>query len=182
MRKTLSMVVLALGLFSAAPAQAGTGSFANRSLGLGVGGFKFLGEESGVDWGLPITLEGGYYLENGFELYLRVPLMLLYQKTFVTAEGGGGLIFATGGQFGVKYLFLEEDLRPYVNLHLSGIYFFRNEIFGNFFFGPGAGGGLEYFVGESVAIGARAYFDMFINLNQPLRFAIGAQAYVTTYF
>lgn len=182
MRKTLTMVVLGLGLMTAVPAQAGTGSFANRSLGLSLGGFKFMGENELIDWGLPIALEGGYYLGDGFDLYLRVPLMLLYQKAFVTSGGGAGLVFATGGQFGMRYLFLEEDIRPYVNIHLAGLYFFRDQALGNFFFGPGAGGGLDYFVGESVSIGARAYFDMFINLNQPLRFAIGAQAYVTTYF
>ncbi|GMU59314.1 MAG: hypothetical protein AMXMBFR34_10770 [Myxococcaceae bacterium] len=182
MRKTLTTVVLAAALLTAAPAAAGTGSFANRSLGLGFGGFKFMGENELIDWGLPITLEGGYYLENGFDIYLRVPLMLLYQKAFVTSTGGGGLVFATGGQFGARYLFLEEDIRPYVNLHLAGIYIFRDAIYGNFFFGPGAGGGLDYFVGESVAIGARMYFDMFININQPLRFAIGGQVYVSTYF
>lgn len=182
MRKTLTMVVLGLGLLAAVPAQAGTGSFANRSLGLSVGGFKFLGEESGVDWGLPISLEGGYYLGDGFDLYLRVPLMLLYQKVGVTAGGGPGLIFATGGQFGVRYLFLEEDIRPYVNLHMAGLYFFRDQALGNFYFGVGAGAGVDYFVGESVSIGARGYFDMFINLNQAPRFAVGGQACVTTYF
>jgi hypothetical protein len=181
MRKTLTMVVLAAGVLSAVPVQAGTGSFANRSLGLSVGGFRLFGENEAVDWGLPISLEGGYYLSDGFDLYLRVPFMLMYQRVGVT-ETGGGLIFATGGQFGVRYLFLEEDLRPYVNLHLAGLYFVRNQNLGNFFFGPGFGGGLEYFVGESVAVGARAYVDLFINLNQPLRYSIGGQAYVTTYF
>lgn len=182
MRTTLTMVVLGLGLWTAVPAQAGTGSFANRSLGLSVGGFKFMGENELIDWGLPASLEGGYYLGDGFDLYLRVPLMLLYQKFGVTAANGPGLIFATGGQFGLRYLFLEEDLRPYVNLHLAGLYFFRDQALGNFLFGPGGGAGLDYFVGESVSIGARGYFDLFINLNQPLRFAIGGQAYVTTYF
>jgi len=182
MRKTVTTIVLALGILAAAPAQAGTGSFANRSLGLGFGAFKFMGENELISWGMPITLEGGYYLESGFDLYLRVPFMLLYQSAFVTSSGGPGMVFATGGQFGARYLFLEEELRPFLGLHLSGIYIFRDSAFGNFFFGPGAAGGLEYFVGESVALGGRVYFDMFININQPLRFALGGQVYVSTYF
>jgi hypothetical protein len=185
MRKTLSAVALAVGLVGAVPAAAGTGSFANRSLGLGIGGFKFLGETDGISWGLPVTLEGGYYIESGFDLYLRVPLMILYQNYFVTPQGGGGVVFGTGGQFGVRYLFLEEDVRPYLNLHLAGIYIVRDvsiSNFGNFFFGPGVGGGLDYFVGESIAIGARVYVDMFINFNQPLRWAIGGGANFSTYF
>lgn len=185
MRKTLTTLVLCMGLFTAAEAHA-TASFANRSLGLGVSGFRLLGEESGVDWGIPLTLEGGYYIENGFDLYLRVPLMLLYQKFgFGPDQSAGGLILATGGQFGVRYLFMEESLRPYVNLHLAGIYFFRDGAafnLPNFFAGPGVGAGVDYFVGESISIGARAYFDLFITLNAAPRFAIGGGINAATYF
>lgn len=182
MRTTLMMAGLAVGLLTAGAAQAGTGSFANRSLGLSLGGFVFNGENELIDWGVPLTLEGGYYVGSGFDVYLRVPLMILKQKAFVTDTGGPGYIFATGGQFGVRYLFLEEDIRPYVNLHLAGLYFFRDQALGNFFAGPGFGAGLDYFVGESVSLGARGYFDLFLNLNQPVRYAVGGQVVVTTYF
>lgn len=67
--------VLACGV--SAPAGA-TASFANRELGIGVAGFTIMPSAAeDVKWGLPITLEGGYYIDSGFMAYLRVPLMIL---------------------------------------------------------------------------------------------------------
>lgn len=187
MRKTLSLWVVLVGLVGATPALA-TASFANRNLGLGLGGFTVLGDKTamGIDWGLPLTLEGGFYLESGFELFLRVPLMLVQQKTGVTADGGPGIVVATGGQFGARYLFLEENVRPWVGLQLAGLYFFRSEaaqaVYATFFAGPGVSAGLDFFVAESVSLGVRAYTDLYITLNKPLTFTAGGGAYVTTYF
>jgi outer membrane protein len=186
MRKTLSMYVLAVALLSASQAMA-SASFANRNLGLGVSGFGMLGNNSstGIDWGVPITLEGGLYIESGFEVFLRIPLMFAYQKFGVTADGGGGIVIASGGQFGVKYMFLEESIRPYVTLHLAGLYFIRDAaavMLPNFFIGPGVSVGVDFFVGESISLGVRGYLDMFVTLNVPPSFSLGAGACATTYF
>jgi outer membrane protein len=186
MRKTLSMWVLLFGLVAGTNAMA-SASFANRNLGLGVSGFTVLGDTTaiGIDWGVPITLEGGFYIESGFEVFLRIPLMFAQQKFGVTANNGPGIVIASGGQFGVRYLFLEESIRPYVDLHLAGLYFIRDSGatgLNNFFAGPGAGLGVDFFVGESISLGARGFFDMYVTLNKPLSFALGGGIYATTYF
>jgi hypothetical protein len=72
-----------------------------------------------------------------------------------------------------------------VTLHLAGLYFIRDAsavMLNNFFIGPGIGTGLDFFVGESVSIGARAFVDMYVTLNKPVSFSIGGGAAATTYF
>jgi outer membrane protein len=186
MAKTTSMLVLSAGLLLAGEVGAAAGSFANREVGLGVSGFALLPTGADlVSWGLPITLEGGFYLENSLSLYLRVPLMLLQQKQGFGPNGESpGTIVATGGQFGLRYLFLEEAIRPYLMLHLAGLYLFRDSArYGpNFYAGPGAGFGIDFFVAESVSLGLRATADLYITLNAPVLFSLGGGAYVTTYF
>lgn len=188
MRKTFSSWVVLVGVLFAAQAHA-SASFANRNLGLGVSGFAIVGDSTaiGIDWGVPITLEGGFYIDSGFELFLKVPLLFAQQKFGVTQNDGPGIVIASGGQFGVRYLFLEESIRPYVSLHLAGLYFIRDEKLNagrlnNFFAGPGAALGVDFFVGESISLGIRAYTDMYLTLNKPVNFAVGGGAYATTYF
>lgn len=184
MRKTFSSWVVAVVLLAASQASA-TASFANRNIGLGVSGFGIVGDSTavGIDWGVPITLEGGFYIENGFEIFLKVPLMFAQQKFGVTANDGPGIVIASGGQFGVRYLFLEESIRPYVSLHLAGLYFIRNDArLNNFFAGPGVALGLDFFVGESISLGIRGYSDLYITLNKPVNVALGGGVYATTYF
>ncbi len=188
MAKKLSTCVLVLGLFASTEVHAQAGSFANRSLGLGVSGFGILGagDSVGIDWGIPITLEGAFYIESGFEVFLRIPLMFALQKYGVPPTGGAGIVLASGGQFGLKYMFLEESIRPYVTLHLAGLYFIRDQQtaaqLNNFFIGPGVGVGCDFFVAESVSLGVRGYLDMYVTLNVPPNFALGAGAAATTYF
>lgn len=177
MRTDIRAALCCVLLSTSSAAIAATGSFANRSLGVGLGGFKLLGETPLIDWGAPLTLEGGLYLENGWDFYLRVPLMLLKQN----ANPDQPLIFAFGGQLGVRYLFLEESVRPYLGAHLAGLYLVRDAL-PNYFVGPGANAGLEFFVVESISIGARAYVDLYLNLNQPPGFSVGGALYATTYF
>jgi outer membrane protein len=186
MAKKLSTCVLVVGLLAATEANA-SASFANRNLGLGVSGFGILGagQSVGIDWGVPITLEGGFYIESGFEVFLRIPLMFAYQKFGVTASGGPGIVIASGGQFGLKYMFLEESIRPFVTLHVAGLYFIRDAatvMLNNFFLGPGVSAGVDFFVAESISLGVRTYLDMYWTLNLPPNFALGAGACVTTYF
>lgn len=186
MAKSLSTCVLVVGLLAASEASA-SASFANRNLGIGVSGFGILGagNSTGIDWGVPITLEGGFYIESGFEVFLRIPIVFAQQKFGVGPSGGPGIVIASGGQFGLKYMFLEESIRPYVTLHLAGLYFIRDAatvMLNNFFIGPGISTGLDFFVGESISLGVRAYLDMYVTLNVPPSFALGAGAAATTYF
>ncbi len=182
MRTPLPYAMAVVAVLTAAEVKAQ--SYGNRTIGLGFGYTSIQSDVEPIKWAIPITLEGGYYIESGFDIYLRIPLMMAYTAVGLGPSGtSGGLVIGTGGQFGIRYLFLEESLRPYAGLHLSGIYFFRDSALGpNFQFGPGVSAGLEYFVGESISVGARGFFDFFIVLNAPVRFALGGGLAVTTYF
>lgn len=160
-------------------------SYANRSVGLGLGGFKLLGDNSElISWAVPLHIEGTYYIENGFDLYLKLQGMLMYQSALVGPMGEGGLVVGGGGQFGVRYFFSEESLRPFVGVHVSYLYINRasSALGDKNYAGVGAQGGIDYFVGESVSIGARAYLDLYYTLNKPLLFALGGAASVSVYF
>lgn len=177
MLRTLPAVALCLALLVPTASRA-SASFANNELGLGVSGFGVVAaNDTYVNWGVPLTLEGGRYLESGFAMYLRVPFMLLKQTN-------GDLVFGTGGHFGVRYLFLEEAIRPYVMLHLAGLYLFRPEA-PNFFTGPGAGLGVDFFVADSVSIGLRATADLYLTVNKTAveaTVSLGGGASVNVYF
>lgn len=192
MRKTLPMVVAAVAVLAASECRAQ--SFGNKSLGLGAG---FLGLNGGdrepVNWAFSATLEGELYIDSGFQAYLRIPFMLAHQSCCVTGSAAPlreGLVIGTGGQLGVRYMFLEEAIRPYVGLHMSGLYFARDgatyadgsALTGNFQFGPGVCAGIDFFVAESISLGARGFFDLYIVLNAPVRFAGGGNLVVATYF
>lgn len=179
MFKTLWSLVAGLVLLVAAPGWA-TASFANRELGLGVSGFGLVpSSDALVTWGIPLTLEGGIYLENGFGVYARIPFMLLRQVD-------ESLKFGTGGQVGFRYLFLEESVRPYIMFQVAGLYIFRDATTtSNFFVGPGAGGGVDFFVADSISIGLRATADLYLTLtNTQLKaqVSLAGGVYATTYF
>lgn len=175
--------VLALGallLTTEAHAQ-----FANRSLGGGLGFIKLFGGSSsagvtGVDFAVPLTLEGSLYIESGFDIYIHIPVMLVNVTAGADTPSGRGLIFGSGGHLGVRYLFAEETLRPYVGIEVAGMVLITKSPV--VFVGPGAVVGVDYFVADTVSIGARAFFDLFIELNVPPRPAIGGGIAAAAYF
>lgn len=150
--------------------------YANKSLGVGFGVMSINAENEPVKWGLPITLEGGLYIENGFEAFVRIPLMILNQSPLSPP-----LIVGTGGQLGARYLFLEEDIRPWAGAELSFLYIFRGDL-QSAFFGLGPAAGVDYFVTDTVSIGAKGFFDLYLTLNAPVRVSFGAGLNVHTYF
>jgi outer membrane protein len=179
MSRTPRSLVVGLIVLVAAPSWA-TASFANKELGLGVSAFLLEpSSDALVTWGVPVTLEGGLYLENGFAVYARIPFMLLKQTD-------GALRFGTGGQVGFRYLFLEETVRPYIMFQAAGLYIFRDATTApNFFVGPGAGAGVDFFVADSVSNGLRATADLYLTLtNTQLKaqVSLAGGVYATTYF
>ena len=109
MRKTFGGWVAVLGLLVAGSAHA---QFANRSLGGGLGFVKLLGGSSlggstGVDFAIPLTLEGSLYIDSGFDIYLRIPVMLTESPTGAATASGRGQVYGSGGSLGVRYLLLE---------------------------------------------------------------------------
>ena len=180
MVRSHAVVLLASGaLLLAGPAQA-TASFANRELGFGLGGQTLVPQGGATpSLVLPFTVEAGLYLEGGFALFLHVPLSLALQPL------APNTFFATGGQFGFRYLFLEESVRPYLMFELAGLYLARPQA-PNFFAGPGAGVGVDLFVSESIAVGARVTADLLITVDAQstlgLRLSLGGGLYAHTYF
>lgn len=192
MRTALKLsLALSLAFATLHPTAAHAGSYANRGLGLGVGFMKLFTDDATVpDFSVPFWLEGSYYAESGFDVYVRIPLALAYLKVGAPPNGGAGFVFATGGQFGMRYLFMEESLRPFVSAHLSAIVVLQPSAMGigvgSTLVGPGVGAGVEYFVAESVSLQARGFFDWFIGINCGLsncqRFSVGGSLTVSTYF
>jgi outer membrane protein len=190
MRKTLSTWVAVLVLCGALQAQA-SASFANRMLGISFSAFTFVPRGSDtISFGVPIALEAGYYIESGFDLYLRVQLSILSQQVGFGPEpvrGEPGVLFGIGGQLGVRYLFLEESIRPYVGVHLAGMGFPSDRRVGPAGFGGlGASLGVDFFASDSISIGLRGYTDLLFSVDNQGRFVVivapGGGLNFATYF
>ena len=93
MRFSILTFVAVSGLLFALPAQA---QFGNRSLGVGATVNSSIA--SSQLYGL--TLEGSYYIENGFDLYLHIPLMLVSTPFGADTPTGKGWVFGSGGHLG----------------------------------------------------------------------------------
>ena len=171
MRRFLPLSLTALALLASAPAHA---QFANKSLGLGLG-YMHIDADASVSWGVPLSLEGSLYVENGFDVMVRVPLMVLISPI------DGHQFVGAGVNLGVRYFFSEESLRPYAGAELAFLYIFRTEDTSTLF-GVGPVAGFDYFLTDSISIGPRAFANFFIELNKPVRTTLGGQAVVATYF
>ncbi len=180
MRKTRFGLVLVVALLGSMEAQA---QFANKRLGFELGGFSF--NDAEITGGLAVQLEGNYYVENGFDVGIRIPAVLLLTRVSNKQE------FGTGGQLYFRYLFSEESLRPYAGLALDVLVVLRGQVMGDtqstnqmVFFGPQAFGGLDFFVVDTVSIGARGFFTAHIAINNRnvFRPTFGGFANVHFYF
>src|SRR5690606_21126754 len=105
MRKTRFGLVVLVTLLGGIEARA---QFANKRLGLELGGFSF--NDSNLTAGLSALLDGNIYVENGFDVGLKVPFTLFLTRM------GNKQEFGTGGQLYFRYLFSEESFRPYAGL------------------------------------------------------------------
>lgn len=185
------LAAVVIGALMASPALA-SASFANRSLGLSFSAFKLVGDDGLVDFGLPLALEGSFYVENSFVFFLNVAAAIFYQKAYVGAFNQAGFVWGGGGQVGARYLFLEENVRPYAELHVAVLGIGKaaagaedNSAVTNapkVFAGPGAGVGVDYFAGDSISVGVRGFFDLYITLNSAPRYSFGGGINVATYF
>ncbi|HEY8210107.1 MAG TPA: hypothetical protein VIG99_21625 [Myxococcaceae bacterium] len=130
--------------------------FANRSIGFSAGYIQL--NDNILNRGFPFGLMGTYYLEDGLELTLRVHGLIV-----TVAVANNVQAFAASGGFGVRYLFLQEQFRPYVGAEIS--YF---QLIG------GGGGDLLNYVGASPAAG----FDVMLGPQ----FSLGPRAQVNLYW
>jgi hypothetical protein len=151
-------------IFAALISAVAHAEYSNHSLGIGPHLTVVTGSRS-LMWGL--ALEGSNYLENGFELFARVPLLIAEPIAGETAR-----VFSTGGNVGVRYLFVEGTVQPWVGLQLSGVVLITQPVV-NWFLGAGATIGLDWVLSESWSIGARGIYDVFVRLDGPWRHQLG---------
>src|SRR4051794_29424070 len=166
--------LLILTLLAAGPASA---QFANNHIGLEVSPQRFTDHE--LTTGLSATIDASRYLDAGFEAGLRAQFAM-----FLTTQSARQRL-GLGGQLYGRYLFSQEQLRPWVDLELDVLYIFRDNPDAStqqqVFWGPGVSAGLDYLINESVAIGARTMFTLYIALenDSPVRPSYGGTVNVS---
>lgn len=135
-----------------------------------------------------LSLEGSWYAENGFDLYLHIPIGLTTRLAGPSPDGTFGYRqhLVTGGHLGVRYLFLEEHLRPFVGAHLASVVIVPFSTDPIPLAGIGALAGVEYFVTDTIAIGARGHYDFLLDVTRPegigLRHNFGVSVSVAAFF
>lgn len=167
------MFALLAALLWAAPASA---QFANRSLGLTVG-YMDIDDADRLDNGVPIGLMGSLYIENGFEAVAHFDVMILKEQI----ASGNKQVVGIAPSIGVRYLFSEEQIRPYAGLDLSFLMTFRDAGV-KAYFGLGPNLGIDFFVTSSVSLGVRAQYNLYLTLNAPVQNSIAGQVVAATYF
>lgn len=172
MRQLLVPLAVLAALFTSTAAHA---QFSNRSVGLSVGYLK-LNTDNGIDHAIPIGLEYSTYIENGFELVGHFDFMILNQQPADVNVVG------VAPTLGFHYLFAEEELRPYIGADLSFLHIFGSNTETSNYFGIGPNLGVDYFVSESVSVGVRAQYNLYLALNGPTENSIGGAFQVKTYF
>src|SRR5262249_28631374 len=126
--------------------------------------------------------DGAVYLDDGFEVGARVPFAM-----FLTTESHRQRL-GTGGQLYARCLFSQESLRPWADLELDVLYIFRDNADAatqqQVFWGPGVSAGPDVFIRQSVSVGARGMFTLYIALNNdaPLRPSYGGTLNAQVYF
>ncbi len=174
-RSSLSCFVVLLALVIPRVASA---QYAPQSLGLGPH-VTFVAGSQAVMGG--VAIEFSRYLENGFEFFSRVPVLIAQVPVGADTPDGSGRVFATGASLGVRYLFVESSVRPWVGLQLGGVVLItKPEVI--WFLGTGATLGLDWILTESWSVGARAIYDVFIDLNRPWRHQLGGSLIVSVLF
>ena len=155
MRKLLCVLGFALALLGAAPAHA---QFANRSLGLSLGYLNF-DRTAGLDSGAFVGLDASVYIENGFEV------VSLTKIAFPLDPATDKRVIGLAPSVGMRYLFLEESIRPHVGADLSHLIVFKEPTTPQYV-GVDPNAGIDFFVSESISVGARAQYNFYIALNE----------------
>jgi len=148
-------VALAALLYSGA-AQA---QFTNHSIGFEAGYLiidRSVGAGSGPDFGVNATL----YIESGFDLYCRL-IFGIHEDLGPGEKKAVGFFPALG----VRYLFSEDMLRPYVGLNLAFMHFFGSDYLPGALFSANPNLGLEYYFDSNLSVGLQAEYHRILVLN-----------------
>ena len=171
MRSFLAALVLLAALCVATPAHA---QFANHSLGLSAGYINFNNTAS-LSSSAFVGLDASLYIEGGFEV------VSLTKLSFPEDPITGLRVVGIAPSLGVRYLFLEESVRPYIGADLSYLHVFKDVGTSNFF-GVGPNAGLDLFVSDSISVGARAQFNAYLALNERVQTSLILSVGTAVYF
>ena len=172
----MRQILITLAVFGALLASATAhAQYQNRTIGLSVGYLKMNVNENGIDHAIPVGLGASLYIENGWVMVTHFDFMIVTQQP-VDQQALG-----VAPTLGFQYLFSEEDLRPYAGLDLSYLHIFSDFGTSNFF-GLGPNLGVDYMVSESVSLGVKAQYNLYLALNNPVQNSFGAQLVAKTYF
>jgi len=171
MRSFLPALALTAALLAVTPAHA---QFANHSLGLSAGYMNFNNTAS-LSSTVFIGFDASLYIEGGFEVVSLTKLS--FPKDPITGRRVVGL----APSLGVRYLLLEETIRPYIGADLSYLHVFKESGESNFV-GIGPNAGLEIFVTDSVSLGARAQFNAYLSLNERVQTSLMFSGTAAVYF
>ena len=182
MRSALFTIV-ALSTCLAAPSA--RAQYANTSVSLGTGGLKLDGILPTVGWGLPVAIQATRYIENHFEAVAQIGILVAHDSV-----SDQNALVLDGPSLGVRYLFSEERLRPYLGLDLVYLRAFglptadlsptdANTHLG--FIGLGASAGADYFLNDQISVGVRGRANGYVTLNQAWA-AFGMEVKVSTVF
>jgi outer membrane protein len=151
--------------------------FANRSVGFQAGYLNLENVAQGaLTFGIPIGLDGSLYIENGFEVVGGAGIMVVHEE-----PSSSNILALDGPSVGIRYLFSQESIRPYVGLDLSYLHLFGSLEPITDFVGLAPNAGLDYFVTDSVSLGLRFRFNLYVSLNA-FWYAPAVNLAVNTYF
>jgi outer membrane protein len=171
MRSFLPALALMAALLAVTPAHA---QFANHSLGLS-GGYMNFNNTASLSSSAFIGFDASLYIESGFEV------VSLTKLTFPRDPITGRRVVGIAPSVGIRYLLIEETIRPYIGADLSYLHVFKDSGNSNFV-GIGPNAGLEIFVTDSVSLGARAQFNAYLSLNERVQTSLIFSGTAAVYF
>ncbi|MGA9521016.1 MAG: hypothetical protein WBV82_06105 [Myxococcaceae bacterium] len=173
MKRLLCLMTVAGALLGAGEAHA---QFDNRSLRVTLGYMGLAGTDKvPVERGVPLGLGYTGYIEAGWEWTFDVQVMLLTRST-----DGYQFIGAAGGP-GIRYLFMQEELRPWVGADISYLHLFADFEVANLV-GLGPKVGLDYFVADTVSLGLVGQSNFYFALNDRVQTSFGIHGVVAAWF
>jgi len=175
MRSILLALGLSVALLSSSPAWA---QYANRSIGVSAG-YLALNEQSDLGYSVPLgLLYTNFITDLNIDLTIRAYLMILRSKAL-----NQNVVGATPS-LGLRYLFSQESVRPYVGLDITYLHVFYgdNSNLTENFVGVSPTAGIDFFLNGSFSVGLRAQYSLYPVLNGPWQTSYGATVDVATYY
>lgn len=148
--------------------------FQNHTLGLSLGYMK-LDTGAGLGHGWPLGLEASTYIDSGWEAIAHLEVMILTQSP------SDRQVIGLSPTLGIHYLFTQEDFRPYAGIGVTYLHIFADTGVENYF-GLAPNIGFDWFTSDSISIGLRAQYNLYLALNEPVENAFTIAFQAKTYF